>query len=71
MLFVLGFIVGLAAAYTVPLLKDLCMTGKRPPTAPKTAETATPDERRRTERALREYRNFMTYDGYAQQDDPT
>ncbi len=63
MLFIIGFILGCAVAVLPQVMPRL----RRPTAAP------TPDEetRRRAERALREYRNFMNYDGYAQQDDQT
>ena len=59
----IGFIVGLAVAYVLPLIKEgLAARRAAPP-------PCDDESRRRTERAAREYRNFLTYDGYARQDD--
>lgn len=69
MMFVIGFVLGLVVAYAAPLLMKW-----RDALAPRTSAPqteASEESRRRTERAWREYRNFMTYDGYAQQDDPS
>ena len=69
MTFVFGFILGFLLAYLAPTAEKLAARLQRPSvqTAEKPHEDA--ERARRTERALREYRNFMTYDGYAQQDD--
>lgn len=58
--FIIGFLLGAAAVYVAPLL-----TARRAAVPPEPDAEA----RRRTERAMREYRNFMTYDGTVQQDD--
>lgn len=68
MLFVFGFILGLAAAYFAPVLQAW-RVHLAPKETVRPADTSDDTTRRRTERAIREYRNFMTYDGYAQQDD--
>lgn len=62
MLFVIGFILGAAVMYVAPSVAAR-RTAPTPPPEPDA------EARRRTERAIREYRNFMTYDGTVQQDD--
>ncbi len=56
MTFALGFILGFLLAYVPGLL----------PRKKAAHNTTPPDEdaARRAEQALREYRNFLTYDGY-------
>ncbi len=57
MAFALGFILGFLLAYLPQWVR-------------KPAKPVQPDEAalRRQQQALREYRNFMTYDGYSQQE---
>lgn len=57
MTFAVGFMLGFLLAYLPCVLPR------------KKAETTPPDEEaeRRAAQALREYRNFLTYDGYADQ----
>lgn len=58
MVFAVGFMLGFLLAYLPSAL----------PRRKKTAEPPRDEEaQRRAARALREYRNFLTYDGYADQ----
>ncbi len=62
MAFALGFVLGFLLAYLPLCLKEV---GKRQRTADNPPDEAA---QRRAEQALREYRNFMTYDGYRTQE---
>ena len=55
--FLLGAVAGGALAYAF-----------KPAPAPK-ARPVSDADRRRAERAMREYRNFLTYDGFSRQED--
>lgn len=73
MTFALGCLLGFALAGG-QLLLTVCLlrTGvppRRPrrPALPATPDPRTDDDERARRRALREYRNFMTYDGYTPQ----
>lgn len=59
MAFALGFVLGFLLAY----LPQWVSVKRTPPAAPDDAA------RRRHEQAAREYRNFLTYDGYTAQED--
>ena len=69
MTMVIGFILGYVLAVLVPVLREVLAAKTRPPSGREMPAATDDESRRRTERAWREYRNFMTYDGYAQQDD--
>jgi hypothetical protein len=57
MSFALGFILGFLLAYIAPLLPRK-----------KEAKPLSEEDERRQHKAVREYRNFMTYDGFDRQE---
>lgn len=63
MTFALGFMLGFLLACVQPLLT--ARPSVRRAARPRDDEAAPTEEERR--RALREYRNFLTYDGYTDQ----
>ena len=57
MSFALGFILGFLLAYIAPLLPRK-----------KEVKPLSEEDERRQQKAVREYRNFMTYDGFDRQE---